>query len=264
MTNASLINDEVIQYFKDFNLSSIQISLDGIKEHHDVTRRFKSDKSGSFDIIVNVIEKLLVNLPHTRVVVRVNIDKSTTADFGKIAQFFTKRFEQHLSNLSIYPGYIRVEDKERGCWNCNSIVSQDQYHFFEDMAQEYDIPVNWLPQKSHKGCGATTLHSYIIGPEGDLYKCWNDFGDKTRCIGNISDKELKGNIRLMMRYLAMGTGLDTAECTSCSFLPVCGTGCPWERISNLYDGKHFNLCTMAKNQEALTLCMEKFVERQSR
>ncbi len=260
VTNASLITDDVIQYFKQYKLRSIQISLDGIKEHHDITRRYKHNKCGSFDVIINNIEKLLLNLNDTDVVVRVNIDKNTIDDYGKIAKFFAERFSGHLNHLRIYPGYIRVEDEERGCWNCNSILNQDKYLFFDKMADAYGVPVNWMPQRATKGCGATSLHSYIIGPEGDMYKCWNDFGDKKRCIGNIADDQLKGNTRLMMRYLAMGIGLDTAECCECNLLPVCSTGCPWERISNVYDNKHFDLCTMAKSEEILSQCMDKFLE----
>lgn len=120
-----------------------------------------------------------------------------------------------------------------------------------------------MPQRAAKGCGATSLHSYIIGPKGDMYKCWNDFGEKERCIGNIADKQLKGNTCLMMRYLAVGTELDTAECCDCSLLPVCSTGCPWERLSNAYEAKHFNLCTMAKNEEVLARCMDGFLAGKS-
>lgn len=259
VTNASLITDEVIQYFKQYKLRSIQISLDGIKEHHDVTRRYKYNKSGSFDVIINNIERLLQNLPNTDVVVRVNIDKNNIDDYGKIAQFFADRFGEQLTHLRIYPGYIRVEDEERGCWNCNSILNQDKYLFFDKMADAYGVPVNWMPQRAAKGCGATSLHSYIIGPKGDMYKCWNDFGDKACCIGNVADDQLKGNTRLMMRYLAIGTGLDTPECCECKLLPVCSTGCPWERLSNVYDNKHFDLCTMAKNEEILARCMDGFL-----
>lgn len=82
---------------------------------------------------------------------------------------------------------------------------------------------------------------------------------KERCIGNIADEQLKGNTRLMM----IGIGLDFAECCDCSLLPVCSTGCPWERLSNVYDNKHFDLCTMAKNEEVLDRCMEGFLTGKS-
>lgn len=259
VSNTSLITDEVIDFFREYELQSIQVSIDGTKAHHDLTRRFKCDKSGSFNIIMANIKKLLLHLPNTKVVVRVNIDKNTANDFGEIAKYLSENFKNHLNNLSIYPGYIRVEDKEQGCWNCNSVMHNEQYRFFENMAKDFAIPVNWIPQKAHKGCGATSLHSFIIGPEGDLYKCWNDFGDKARCVGYINNTDKKGNQLLLMRYLGMGTGFNDAACTNCAFLPVCDTGCPWERMANLYEGKHFNLCTMAKNHDILTNCLSNYV-----
>ena len=31
--------------------------------------------------------------------------------------------------------------------------------------------------RSGKGCSATHLNSFLIGPLGELYKCWNELGD---------------------------------------------------------------------------------------
>ena len=34
-------------------------------------------------------------------------------------------------------------------------------------------------------CGAISLNSFVIGPDGALYKCWNDIGYSERSIGNL-------------------------------------------------------------------------------
>lgn len=262
VSNTSLLNDEMIDFFKEYHLGSIQVSLDGAEEHHNQTRVFKSTKEGSFQLLLTNIEKILVNLPETDVAVRVNIDKSTAEDFGRVANMLTERFKDHLQRLHIYPGYIRVEDKERGCWSCQSIVSDDRFRFFEDMEKGFALPVNWIPNKAGKGCGATSLHSFIVGPEGDLYKCWNDFGDQNRCVGYLHNAGKPINERLLLRYLSMGTGLDDEACKVCAMLPVCDTGCAWERVANRFEDKHFDVCTMAKDRTVLAQCMANYLKHQ--
>lgn len=44
------------------------------------------------------------------------------------------------------------------------------------------------------------LNSYIIGPEGEIYKCWNDVSNTAKVIGNIQEECLE-NSTLFARYM---------------------------------------------------------------
>lgn len=56
-TNATLLTDEKIEFIME-NYKSFAVSIDGIKKAHDANRVFK-DGSGSYDIVINNIKKVL-------------------------------------------------------------------------------------------------------------------------------------------------------------------------------------------------------------
>lgn len=86
-TNATLINDEIIEYIKENNIS-IAISMDGPKEIHDKNRLFANGK-GSFDKIIENAKKIKDRYPEfsdTHLGFNVVMDGET--DFNCINDFF--------------------------------------------------------------------------------------------------------------------------------------------------------------------------------
>ena len=75
---------------------------------------------------------------------------------------------------------------------------------------------------------ARNPNSVVIGPEGELYKCWNDVGDATRSYGNINGDI--NNESVLLDYLVKADYLNNAECNRCIFFTRCDGGCPYERI----------------------------------
>lgn len=62
----------------------------------------------------------------------------------------------------------------------------------------------------------------MIGPDGALYKCWNDIGYSERSIGNL-EKGIKLTNKFV-EWLSYDVVKDQ-ECKDCSFFPVCYGGC---------------------------------------
>ena len=84
-----------------------------------------------------------------------------------------------------------------------------------------------------------------IGPQGEVYKCWNDVGDSSKVIGKIGGKV--ENEVLLLRYLVGADPFEDPNCLNCFLLPVCGGGCPLSRIQKKYDGKEINYCPLIKD-----------------
>lgn len=57
-TNGTLINKKILDKLVNYNCKTIQITLDGSKETHDTTRKFKNGL-GSFDKLVNIINEVI-------------------------------------------------------------------------------------------------------------------------------------------------------------------------------------------------------------
>ena len=74
---------------------------------------------------------------------------------------------------------------------------------------------------------ADSIFEIIIGPDGEIYKCWSDIGMKGRIVGNINqfitytNQEFIGYNNFMV--------WEEEKCGGCKFLPICMGGCPRER-----------------------------------
>ncbi|MBF1451676.1 MAG: hypothetical protein HXN61_07795, partial [Prevotella pallens] len=79
---------------------------------------------------------------------------------------------------------------------CQSLLYDDVRDLFYGLTEA----VNFYPVLQGKGCSATHLNSFLIGPLGELYKCWNELGDSKKIIGYINDQDFK-NKDLIRKYV---------------------------------------------------------------
>ena len=93
-------------------------------------------------------------------------------------------------------------------------------------------------------------NSFLIGPEGEIYKCWNDVGHEDRIVGNIFQSELINPVR-MYRYLCESSIFADAKCKDCNVFPICDGGCGHYRYRNTFEDANFDYCTRFKDQRIL-------------
>lgn len=247
VTNGYLVNDEVINFFQESKLDSIQITLDGEINNHNKTRCLKSGEP-TFDRIFNNILKLSTNLPSTEIIVRVNINRENLSDYTVVENLIKMEARE---NIYVYPGFIR-EDCKDGCNFCyNTISNGKDYYDFVKRAQDYGSQLECYPSDNgSKGCIMSSINSYIIGPQGEIYKCWNDIGYKDRIVSFIQNKSLGNRLRLF-RYLCETSPFSDSQCKECYVFPICKGGCGHYRYRNKYENGRFNLCTPFKDQMVL-------------
>lgn len=189
ITNGYLFTDKAIKVFEKFPLDSIQITLDGTADRHNKLRALKGNNYPTYDKIVSNIGNILKQLANVTLHLRVNIDKTNVDDYFEIHKSFTNTFNN--PNLIVYPGIIRLENEERtnivepafGRWETANLL----YELYSKGFLGGEIyPV----QRRAKTCCAMCVNSFIIGPMGEIYKCWNDVSDRTRIIGHIKTRTL--------------------------------------------------------------------------
>lgn len=55
------------------------------------------------------------------------------------------------------------------------------------------------------------------------------------------------NMKLLNRHMSVADNqFDNPVCAKCKYLPICGGGCPLQRIENQFEGKHNDLCACYK------------------
>lgn len=97
------------------------------------------------------------------------------------------------------------------------------------------------PKTSFGECCARHISSFVIGPNGELYKCWNDIGIKDKEIGHLNSFSLFD--KNCLTYMLDNDPLESEECEQCFFFPICHGGCPYNRIYK----KESDSCTCFKN-----------------
>jgi len=242
ISNGYLLTEEKSKYFSKHPLNNIQITIDGSKETHNNRRKLTSG-GGTFDAIINNIDVFLKYNENTRVNIRVNLDHSNINEFIVLYNELKKRWEKY--HVDVYPAF--VENYTDGCSsNCTVLDKNAIVDFYINLHEKHNFQTNYYPINRTGGCGATRLNYYVVGPKGELYKCWNDLGDKMKVIGSISENKIP-NKDVLYQYLVGPTMFEDEKCKSCEIFPICDGGCQWMRIQNLTKNKDFNLCSTRKN-----------------
>lgn len=251
-TNGYLLDETKSVFFKDYPLDTIQITIDGTKEYHDKRRTLAPNNLPTFDKIVTNIDKFVFHNPNTRVVIRVNLDNSNKNSFIDIYNEFNKRWKEKGHNVIVTPAFVKdfssvVDDFDlKGCRDILCLDKMQIIDFFEELYKTHGLDVKFAPEHTIGGCGATVVNYYVVGPKGELYKCWNDIGNETQIVGYVDSDEIT-NYELLTRYLAGQTMMDSQECKDCKLFPICDGGCKWARDKNLYEEGKLELCSYRKD-----------------
>lgn len=236
ITNGYLLTERVSRYFKDHPLNKIQITIDGNKQTHN-QRRVLLSGGGTYERIIKNIDTFLKH-NDTHVAIRVNLDDKTLYEFVDVYEMAKRNWGK---KVHVYPAFVNDHINNRCAINNNGI----QKDFFLKLNSQYGIKLNNYPRFQVGGCIATQINGYVVGPEGELYKCWNDIGIKEKIIGNVNSSKII-NQKVLANYLAGETAFDDKKCLDCHLLPICNGGCVWKRIGNSRKGGNFIICPREK------------------
>lgn len=248
ITNGYYFDDKAIALFKEFPLNRIQITLDGNRERHNGIRFNKNDTSNSFDRIVSNMDRILEELPSTFLSVRVNVGTVNQEHFVEVEQFLKQRWEKY-SNFEVYPGLLRIDNTEANNLGPEAIMGSKETstRFVQHLC---DCGTDMYPHLSIKSCAANRVSAFIIGPDGEIYKCWNDVTDAKKIIGYINETKLTNRQQFYDCMLNTSWVFDD-KCRQCDVLPICHGGCIWYRLRNLRENGRFDVCVIYRNPDAL-------------
>jgi len=231
ITNGYLFHKirNVVHHLKDSQIGAVQISLDGPPAVHDQRRVLKADHETTFAQILENIKMLLVN--GIKIYVRINVDQ---ANMASVDELLTILETIKTENLHLYLGHIKPYTA--GCKSVESAcVVMDEFADFEWEFQEklrqrgfnYDKGRNY-PRPRSIVCEASHVNSFVIDPDGDMYKCYAEIGDKTASIANVMDFDQPRDKKKRMHEIHLLTWdpFEFEDCINCKVLPVCAGGCP--------------------------------------
>lgn len=237
ITNGYLLTEEKIAKLNELKIGYLQITLDGKAETHD-GRRYLKNKAPTYHTILSNIDKLMASDFKGTLHVRVNVDARNEHEFAYVYKMMQKRYPKDFGRrISVYPGFVKGDDHpDVSCF----FEADRQGEFCARMYTEHGIvPLTLFPGKNPIGCTLTYRNSFVVGPDGELYKCWDDVGMEDSVVGHI-DRFDNWNMPLIAKGMVASSYLDSQECRECFYFPICNGGCHRIRMKNLSitEGQH--------------------------
>lgn len=229
ITNGYLLTKRIVALFKKYNLESIQITIDGTKEEHNKTRILANGR-GSFDIIMRNLRFAVNELPNCNFAIRMNCNMHNIQEYPDLVNFIRTEFGNN-KNVSCYHSFIKDYSKI----NARCVSHREAFDINKSLYLDHSIKnnISFYPEFNANGCSANNLNGFVIGPEGNLYKCWVDIGKRERAIGTIFENSNEQfNTDLLSQYMVNSDMYDNPKCKKCFLFPACGGGCPYERLAH--------------------------------
>jgi len=244
ITNGYCLTPYVIKDLGLLKISAIQITIDGVKEIHD-SRRTLIGGGNTYDVIISNIDKLMISNWTGTLKIRVNIDKQTIHAYAEIYKLLCDKYPGEIGKrLTIFPGFIHDSTSPE---NEMFLNPEEQGRFVIDTYYTHNIvsmPV--FPLKPVlNSCLMSKKNAFMVGPDGELYKCWTDLGKSDEVVGSINGS-VKWNMALLAESMVGASYLDDVKCINCLFFPLCNGGCPKVRMLNKREDVKRNVCSYFK------------------
>lgn len=235
VTNASLIDDAIIEKFKELK-PRLQITIDGSQEKHDTVRIWKEGAKPSYSSIITAVKKIVerVELEPLSITLRINYDNDTLKEAAKILEDL-----EGIDKSKVYFHFERV-------WQTMGMVDDEQRALLMEtveqfLAHGYVVHQGIFFRKCYS-CPADRIDSLVVNYNGKVYKCNGRNLVKEPSCGTLTDS---GKVEWDRKILSKRIGLATFEnphCLKCKMLPVCMGPCSQKLLE--HGGYSEALCSL--------------------
>lgn len=220
-------NEKILNGLYDFPKITVQISIDGDAQYHDLMRG-----SGNFEKSLQTIKKLIQNNIPTTVSTTVNkLNINSIIDLGKIlTQFNLKKWQIELEQtFSVDESKKLLSISE---WNSfvDSLLAQIKipisikklydFDLFRRMENKYGKST--LEKISNPNCGCCRSKYYIYPDKTvRICTCIDNF-----FLGNLNEESLNEIIKKFPEMRKKFNIKYNTPCINCEWLYICNGGCP--------------------------------------
>lgn len=227
VSNGVLLDREILRDLSQYNLQRVQLTLDGPKAIHD-QRRTLADGSGTFDTIWGNMRTAISEGFVERIHLRINIDVQNLEEVRPLLVAI-KEDEILGGKVKVSLGIVSPTS------GCNGQVTNAQKYIREneltgaELARQYLSLIKIAKSLGYETydemmigpwCAARHQHAWMIGPQGDVYKCACDLGRDEWRVGTIYG-EVDATPILELAEKRLNECLESG----CALVPICGGGC---------------------------------------
>lgn len=238
-TNGYLIDKEKIIEMKKYGLQGMQVTIDGSRTVHNLTRTLCNGE-GTYDRILENMILALENGIH--IVLRINIPEKMKESECEILNGIPEKYRK----------LVTVDF-------CNVFQNEKKISTFLFMKRAIEMGFGYSGRRnSYNGCDAGGSNSLYIDTNGDILLCSNvQKGEKNIGTLGLNGKVEYKNMGLLYEFKTI-SARDNEQCKNCIELPFCIGACKYARLKNN------NECIGIQN-DALTLeeraCLDYYYDR---
>lgn len=225
VTNGMLITDDVIAKMKETHMSTITISLDGMKKTHEEFRHVP----GSFDKIVTAIEKLKNSNFVEHIQVTFIATKNNISELPEVYRFLTNLGIDSLRISGIDP-IGRAKENE------TLMLNQEDYYFLFDFMKKHStspLPVVWscthyfgntentLDPTGKKFKCFTGIQVASVLSNGDIFGCPNIPRRKELIQGNVLKDDFCEVWKNKFEFYRNPNRTKAKQCKNCEYWKHC-------------------------------------------
>lgn len=227
-SNGFAFTQDIVNKAKnDWNLGSVQITLDGMDEEHNRRKNYIVKEENPFRRTIKNI-KLLLDA-EIGVSLRLNFDQNNVDNMRLLIQFLISEFKGK-KGIVIYPAVLF-----ESCASWSAHRTDEQKAMLANCLEEFreTLAENGLFIQKHFHrefrechCGSNNIKHRVVNPDGRFSVCHNYSDDCTygNIYDGITDKELFDRWTKNTRI--------REKCKNCKWLPECTNfdQCPTERM----------------------------------
>lgn len=241
ITNGSLFTEQNTKDLSILNLKFIQFSMDGVGATHDKRRCFIGGKP-SFSIIIENLKRIL-ETTEIPVVIQITMDHQNPNAYEEMSKFCSSRFPQYIDNGRLQIGFNNVQNRtgfdiNGTCFTTEELVSEEIVRM-----RSQDKYMLKIPSLSNP-CMYRASWYLAIDPHGNLYKCIEQLGNTSERIGSLNEDFISKHRMAMSAF--QEDPFSDEECLNCPVFPICGGGCPLDRIKKA-NGETRDVCSKYKD-----------------
>lgn len=244
-TNGILIDEHMIERFREWNVTRVQITLDGLGEEYNRIKRYTIACEDPFEQIMQNISLLIQN--NITVHLRVNYYSTSYDTVKQTMDYLHARFGNY-ENLYLYgvpldlpdkKGYSEFDEREGDIFlqvlddSLKKGYENDELNFSAlRVSEDYNKALGELMLAPFPAsCYMVNKDRFVIDDKGYLYKCQKHLGKSRFNCGNVFEGVTENEIY----DFYVTDRLHDPACQECCMLPICQGGCKANRL--LYGSK---------------------------
>lgn len=229
VSNGAHLTKDVAERLAALGVRSVQVTLDGDRRLHEQTRNDHTGGS-SYDAL---LENVVAAREFLEVRVRVHVAPFSIDRIQDLLDDLASRgladgeTELYFAPLFHYVPRSRQSDAtrqfepdEKRFFSAEQFAKVEAELYARSAVAGFRLPE--LFDTSYGVCTAVQNNTFVLGPRGNIYKCYFDLNQEAERVGSLSEGVSPGP--KLVGWMDHEIARDD-ECKSCSFLPVCFGGC---------------------------------------